>query len=363
MKKIITLAIIIMFGTTTVTAKKKPQSIKPQFRIGQTANYEFTVTYDYRNSETDSVMRGYSDYNFGCNHSMRKFGMESGDTIMSRFSLKVLDASAYGYVMELRFLDFKQSSIKFEDDNEAALFNLTLSIFRKTPLNIMFSADLNQYMPIFNEELYNQIIDELISAYRKNRKLLGNKDEPKREELLEMFNDIDNTFLNGMLSYFIPGLDYFRNIYRQTFLPGTYTDGQMPDSLHKDNILYTQTAITAGDGSFTLQSTKEAYVHAQIGSSKDNVDTIMDVDSVDMDSLTTYDYDYDSDSVVVDTAELDEDYDTAYIDSLENADLVPSTIRKSLKLDKDSWPVSQEETSIIYSKNGVWTDRKLLRRI
>lgn len=87
----------------------------------------------------------------------------------------------------------------------------------------------------------------------------------------------------------------------------------------------------------------------------------MDVDSVDMDSLTTYDYD--SDSVVVDTAELDEDYDTAYIDSLENADLVPSTIRKSLKLDKDSWPVSQEETSIIYSKNGVWTDRKLLRRI
>ena len=87
----------------------------------------------------------------------------------------------------------------------------------------------------------------------------------------------------------------------------------------------------------------------------------MDVDSVDMDSLTTYDYD--SDSVVVDTAELDEDYDTAYIDSLENADLVPSTIRKSLKLDKDSWPVSQEETSIIYSKKGVWTDRKLLRRI
>ena len=90
--------------------------------------------------------------------------------------------------------------------------------------------------------------------------------------------------------------------------------------------------------------------------------------------LITYDtYDYDSDSVVVDTAvldtavldtaELDEDYDTAYIDSLENADLVPSTIRKSLKLDKDSWPVSQEETSIIYSKNGVWTDRKLLRRI
>ena len=225
----------------------------------------------------------------------------------------------------------------------------------------MLSADLNQYMPIFNEELYNQIIDELISAYRKNRKLLGNKDEPKREELLEMFNDIDNTFLNGMLSYFIPGMDYFRSIYRQTFLPGTYTDGQIPDSLHKDNILYTQTAITAGDGSFTLQSTKEAYVHAQIGSSKDNVDTIMDVDSVDMDSLTTYDYD--SDSVVVDTAELDEDYDTAYIDSLENADLVPSTIRKSLKLDKYSWPVSQEETSIIYSKNGVWTDRKLLRRI
>ena len=287
--------------------------------------------------------------------------MENVDTIMGRFSLKVLDASAYGYVMELRFLDFKQSSIKFEDDNEAALFNLTLSIFRKTPLNVMFSADLNQYMPIFNEELYNQIIDELISAYRKNRKLLGNKDEPKREELLEMFNDIDNTFLNGMLSYFIPGMDYFRSIYRQTFLPGTYTDGQMPDSLHKDNILYTQTAITAGDGSFTLQSTKEAYVHAQIGSSKDNVDTIMDVDSVDMDSLTTYDYD--SDSVVVDTAELGEDYDTAYIDSLENADLVPSTIRKSLKLDKDSWPVSQEETSIIYSKKGVWTDRKLLRRI
>ena len=374
MKKIIALAIIIMFGTTTVTAKKKPQSIKPQFRIGQTANYEFIVTYDYRNSETDSVMRGYSDYNFGFNHSMRKFGMESGDTIMSRFSLKVLDASAYGYVMELRFLDFKQSSIKFEDDNEAALFNLTLSIFRKTPLNIMFSADLNQCMPIVNEELYNQIIDELISAYRKNRKLLGNKDEPKREELLEMLNDIDNTFLNSMLSYFIPGMDYFRSIYRQTFLPGTYTDGQMPDSLHKDNILYTQTAITAGDGSFTLQSTKEAYVHAQIGSSKDNVDTIMDVDSVDIDSLTTYDtYDYDSDSVVLDTAvldtaeldtaELDEDYDTAYIDSLENADLVPSTIRKSLKLDKDSWPVSQEETSIIYSKKGVWTDRKLLRRI
>ena len=44
MKKIIALAIIIMFGTTTVTAKKKPQSIKPQFRIGQTANYEFIVT-------------------------------------------------------------------------------------------------------------------------------------------------------------------------------------------------------------------------------------------------------------------------------------------------------------------------------
>jgi hypothetical protein len=334
---------LLLLLTTLWASAQIKQTYLPDFKKGQTATYEYICTKTHRRN-CDNVTVDGLELNSpfvplgGAFSLMYLSGMiPTGDSISNKFSLKVLEATPYAYIMELRILDVGLPHVITKEEG-AQKFLDVIGLVKSLKLRLMMSKRLGEWKVINADELYRQVINE---GRRRKLSVFEGEDKQSDEEIIEDMRKANA--IEGFISLFVPGINAFTDAYQLRCENGHREEGKLEEK--KDSFKFVSD-VTKGKGrAINLKMNSETY--SSVYEPYVDIDTT-DVDTVEIDTVV-------ADSVI-----------TEYEDSLPSIEdrgvlcKVQNII--DVKMDKNTWLEKYENTVIINYPNSVGTIYKVVRR-
>lgn len=334
---------LLLLITTIWASAQIKQTYLPDFKKGQTAIYEYICTKTHRRN-CDNVTVDGLELNSpfvplgGAFSLMYLSGMiPTGDSISNKFSLKVLEATPYAYIMELRILDVGLPHVITKEEG-AQKFLDVIGLVKSLKLRLMMSKRLGEWKVINADELYRQVINE---GRRRKLSVFEGEDKQSDEEIIEDMREANA--IEGFISLFVPGINAFTDAYQLRCENGYREEGKLEEK--KDSFKFVSD-VTKGKGrAINLKMNLETY--SSVYEPYVDIDTT-DVDTVEIDTVV-------ADSVI-----------TEYEDSLPSIEdrgvlcKVQNII--DVKMDKNTWLEKCENTVIINYPNGVGTIYQVVRR-
>lgn len=334
---------LLLLITTIWASAQIKQTYLPDFKKGQTAIYEYICTKTHRRN-CDNVTVDGLELNSpfvplgGAFSLMYLSGMiPTGDSISNKFSLKVLEATPYAYIMELRILDVGLPHVITKEEG-ALKFLDVIGLVKSLKLRLMMSKRLGEWKVINADELYRQVINE---GRRRKLSVFEGEDKQSDEEIIEDMRKANA--IEGFISLFVPGINAFTDAYQLRCENGHREEGKLEE---KEGSLKFVSDVTKGKGrAINLKMNSETY--SSVYEPYVDIDTT-DVDTVEIDTVV-------ADSVI-----------TEYEDSLPSIEdrgvlcKVQNII--DVKMDKNTWLEKCENTVIINYPNGVGTIYQVVRR-
>ena len=334
---------LLLLLTTLWASAQIKQTYLPDFKKGQTAIYEYICTKTHRRN-CDNVTVDGLELNSpfvplgGAFSLMYLSGMiPTGDSISNKFSLKVLEATPYAYIMELRILDVGLPHVITKEEG-AQKFLDVIGLVKSLKLRLMMSKRLGEWKVINADELYRQVINE---GRRRKLSVFEGEDKQSDEEIIEDMRKANA--IEGFISLFVPGINAFTDAYQLRCENGHREEGKLEE---KEGSLKFVSDVTKGKGrAINLKMNLETY--SSVYEPYVDIDTT-DVDTVEIDTVV-------ADSVITD-----------YEDSLPSIEdrgvLCKAQNIIDVKMDKNTWLEKYENTVIINYPNGVGTIYKVVRR-
>ena len=334
---------LLLLLTTLWASAQIKQTYLPDFKKGQTATYEYICTKTHRRN-CDNVTVDGLELNSpfvplgGAFSLMYLSGMiPTGDSISNKFSLKVLEATPYAYIMELRILDVGLPHVITKEEG-AQKFLDVIGLVKSLKLRLMMSKRLGEWKVINADELYRQVINE---GRRRKLSVFEGEDKQSDEEIIEDMRKANA--IEGFISLFVPGINAFTDAYQLRCENGHREEGKLEEK--KDSFKFVSD-VTKGKGrAINLKMNSETY--SSVYEPYVDIDTT-DVDTVEINTVV-------ADSVI-----------TEYEDSLPSIEdrgvlcKVQNII--DVKMDKNTWLEKYENTVIINYPNSVGTIYKVVRR-
>lgn len=334
---------LLLLLTTLWASAQIKQTYLPDFKKGQTVTYEYICTKTHRRN-CDNVTVDGLELNSpfvplgGAFSLMYLSGMiPTGDSISNKFSLKVLEATPYAYIMELRILDVGLPHVITKEEG-AQKFLDVIGLVKSLKLRLMMSKRLGEWKVINADELYRQVINE---GRRRKLSVFEGEDKQSDEEIIEDMRKANA--IEGFISLFVPGINAFTDAYQLRCENGHREEGKLEEK--KDSFKFVSD-VTKGKGrAINLKMNSETY--SSVYEPYVDIDTT-DVDTVEIDTVV-------ADSVI-----------TEYEDSLPSIEdrgvlcKVQNII--DVKMDKNTWLEKYENTVIINYPNSVGTIYKVVRR-
>lgn len=339
---------LLLLLTTLWASAQIKQTYLPDFKKGQTATYEYICTKTHRRN-CDNVTVDGLELNSpfvplgGAFSLMYLSGMiPTGDSISNKFSLKVLEATPYAYIMELRILDVGLPHVITKEEG-APKFLDVIGLVKSLKLRLMMSKRLGEWKVINADELYRQVINE---GRRRKLSVFEGEDKQSDEEIIEDMRKANA--IEGFISLFVPGINAFTDAYQLRCENGHREEGKLEE---KEGSLKFVSDVTKGKGrAINLKMNSETY--SSVYEPYVDIDTT-DVDTVEIDTVV-------ADSVVADSVITD------YEDSLPSIEdrgvLCKAQNIIDVKMDKNTWLEKYENTVIINYPNSVGTIYKVVRR-
>lgn len=334
---------LLLLITTIWASAQIKQTYLPDFKKGQTATYEYICTKTHRrncdNVTVDGLELNSPFVSLGGAFSLMYLSgmIPTGDSISNKFSLKVLEATPYAYIMELRILDVGLPHVITKEEG-AQKFLDVIGLVKSLKLRLMMSKRLGEWKVINADELYRQVINE---GRRRKLSVFEGEDKQSDEEIIEDMRKANA--IEGFISLFVPGINAFTDAYQLRCENGHREEGKLEE---KEGSLKFVSDVTKGKGrAINLKMNSETY--SSVYEPYVDIDTT-DVDTVEIDTVV-------ADSVI-----------TEYEDSLPSIEdrgvlcKVQNII--DVKMDKNTWLEKYENTVIINYPNGVGTIYKVVRR-
>ena len=335
--------VLLLLLTTLWASAQIKQTYLPDFKKGQTVTYEHLWTKTYRRNYDNTTVDGM-ELNSPFTSSIGGFSLidlarmlPTGDSISGKFSLKVLEATPYAYIMELRILDVGLPHVITKEEG-AQKFLDVIGLVKSLKLRLMMSKRLGEWKVINADELYRQVINE---GRRRKLSVFEGEDKQSDEEIIEDMRKANA--IEGFISLFVPGINAFTDAYQLRCENGYREEGKLEEK--KDSFKFVSD-VTKGKGrAINLKMNLETY--SSVYEPYVDIDTT-DVDTVEIDTVV-------ADSVITD-----------YEDSLPSIEdrgvLCKAQNIIDVKMDKNTWLEKYENTVIINYPNGVGTIYKVVRR-
>lgn len=279
---------LLLLLTTLWASAQIKQTYLPDFKKGQTATYEYICTKTHRRN-CDNVTVDGLELNSpfvplgGAFSLMYLSGMiPTGDSISNKFSLKVLEATPYAYIMELRILDVGLPHVITKEEG-APKFLDVIGLVKSLKLRLMMSKRLGEWKVINADELYRQVINE---GRRRKLSVFEGEDKQSDEEIIEDMRKANA--IEGFISLFVPGINAFTDAYQLRCENGHREEGKLEE---KEGSLKFVSDVTKGKGrAINLKMNSETY--SSVYEPYVDIDTT-DVDTVEIDTVV-------ADSVITD---------------------------------------------------------------
>ena len=224
-----TATLLLLLLTTFCASAQNKQAYLPNFKKGQTVIYEHLLKKTYQRNSDNTTVDGLELYS-PFTTSMGGFDLidivrmvPTGDKISSKFSLKVLEATPYAYIMELKLIDMglpKDIESGLETKGTLGIINLAKSL----KLRLMISRKLGEWVVLNTDELYRQIITE--SRKRKLSIFWAEDEEYDEEWIAEMQRE---NAINIFFFSFVPGFKVFTEAYSLRYEDGHQEKGELKE--------------------------------------------------------------------------------------------------------------------------------------
>ena len=209
-----TATVLLLLLTALWASAQIKQTYLPDFKKGQTVTYEHLWTKTYRRNYDNTTVDGM-ELNSPFTSSIGGFSLidlarmlPTGDSISGKFSLKVLEATPYAYIMELRILDVGLPHVITKEEGAQKLLDV-IGLVKSLKLRLMMSKRLGEWKVINADELYRQAFNE-----GRRRKLSVFEGEDKRSDEALIAEMVRMRGIETFLSMFVPGFNTFTEVYR-----------------------------------------------------------------------------------------------------------------------------------------------------
>lgn len=342
-----TATLLLLLLTTLWVSAQNKQAYLPDFEKGQTVIYEHLLKKTYQRSSNNTAVDGLELYSpfatslggFNILDIVRM--LPTGDSISSKFSLKVLEATPYAYIMELKLIDVGLPK-ELRRSSDAKDFLNTINLVKGLKLRLMMSRKLGEWVVLNTDELYRQILTE---SRKRELSIFGGEDMGNDEERIAEMQGINAI---GIFFYmFVPGFNTFTEVYSLRCEEGHREEGELKE---EEGSFKFVSDVTKGKGrEMNFKMNMDMYSNLY---ELDSDTYVSNIDSINIDSI-------EMDYVDVDTIVTDEE-DSLLYDDREGLCKVQNVI--DVKMDKETWLEKYENTVIINYPNGVGTIYQVVRR-
>lgn len=342
-----TATLLLLLLTTLWALAQNKQTYLPDFKKGQTVIYEHLLKKTYQRNSDNTAVDGLELYSPFAT-SMGRFDLldivrmiPTGDKISSKFSLKVLEATPYAYIMELKLIDVGLPK-ELRRSSDSKDFLDIINWVKGLKLRLMMSRKLGEWVVLNTDELYRQILTE--SRKRKLSIFWAEDEEYDEEWIAEMQRE---NAINIFFFSFVPGFKVFTEAYSLRYEDGHQEKGELKE---EEGSFKFVSDVTKGKGrEMNLKMNMDMYSSLY---ELDNDTYASNVDSISIDSI-------EMDYVDVDTIATDEEDSLLYDDGRV---LCKAQNVIDVKMDKKNWLEKYENTVTINYPNGVGTIYQVVRR-
>ena len=342
-----TATLLLLLLTTLWALAQNKQTYLPDFKKGQTVIYEHLLKKTYQRNSGNTAVDGlelYSPFTTslgGFNFLDIVRMLPTGDSISSKFSLKVLEATPYAYIMELKLIDVGLPK-ELRRSSDSKDFLDIINWVKGLKLRLMMSRKLGEWVVLNTDELYRQILTE--SRKRKLSIFWAEDEEYDEEWIAEMQRE---NAINIFFFSFVPGFKVFTEAYSLRYEDGHQEKGELKE---EEGSFKFVSDVTKGKGrEMNLKMNMDMYSSLY---ELDNDTYASNVDSISIDSI-------EMDYVDVDTIATDEEDSLLYDDGRV---LCKAQNVIDVKMDKKNWLEKYENTVTINYPNGVGTIYQVVRR-
>ncbi|RQE06986.1 hypothetical protein [Prevotella intermedia] len=345
MRRIATLLLLLL--TTLWASAQNKQTYFPDFKKGQTVIYEHLLKKTYQRNSDNTTVDGLELYSpfatslGGFNFLDMVRMLPTGDSISSKFSLKVLEATPYAYIMEFKLIDVglpKELRRSSDTKDFLEIINLT----KNFKMRLMMSRKLGEWVVINTNELYKQFLTE---GRKRKLSIFEGEDEGRDEERIAEMQR--RNAINIFFYMFVPGFKVFTESYSLRCEGGHREEGELKEEKGSFKFVSDVTKGKGREMNFKMNMDMYSSLYEP-----DNDTYASNVDSISIDSI-------EMDYVDVDTIVTDEEDSLLYDDGKV---LCKAQNVIDVKMDKKSWLEKYENTVTINYPNGVGTIYQVVRR-
>ena len=345
MRRTVTLLLLLL--TNIWISAQNRRTYLPDFKKGQTVIYEHLLKKTYQRNSDNTTVDGLELYSpfetpligFDFLDILRM--VPTGDKISSKFSLKVLEATPYAYIMELKLIDVGLPK-ELRRSSDAKDFLEIINLAKSLKLRLMMSRKLGEWVVINTNELYKQFLTE---GRKRKLSFLDNEDEELDEKMIAEMQK--GRAIDILFYMIVPVFKVFTEAYSLRYEDGHQEKGELKE---EEGSFKFVSDVTKGKGrEMNLKMNMDMYSSLY---EPDNDTYVSNVDSISIDSI-------EMDYVDVDTIVTDEE-DSLLYDDGKVLCKVQNLI--DVKMDKKSWLEKYENTVTINYPNGDGTIYQVVRR-
>ncbi|ATV28588.1 hypothetical protein CTM63_05250 [Prevotella intermedia] len=342
-----TATLLLLLLTTLWVSAQNKQTYLPDFKKGQTVIYEHLLKKTYQRNSDNTAVDGLELYSPFAT-SMGRFDLldivrmiPTGDKISSKFSLKVLEATPYAYIMELKLIDVGLPK-ELRRSSDSKDFLDIINWVKGLKLRLMMSRKLGEWVVLNTDELYRQILTE---SRKRKLSIFGVEDGGYDEEWIAEMQR--RNAISIFFYMFVPGFKVFTEAYSLRYEDGHQEEGELKE---KEGSFKFVSDVTKGKGKeMNLKMNMDTYSNLY---ELDNDTYVNNIDSININSM-------EMDYVDVDTIATDEEDSLLYDDG---GVLCKAQNVIDVKMDKKSWLEKYENTVTINYPNGIGTIYQVVKR-
>lgn len=327
MKKIATL-FSLLFVAILASAQPK-QTYLSDFKKGQTATYECFFTKSFQRNSDGTMVEGVGLYSSRSGVYMTEMIqlITSGDTISNKFSLKVLEATPYAYIMEMKIIDIGLPKSIMKGDDAKELLEI-INIIRSMKFRLIFSKQMNDWNFANTAELYKSFITE---ARKNKNSFIAKEKKISDEELIAEMQEM--SAINFFTQIFMPGIKAFSDAYRLRYHNGHHEEGELKEK--EESFHYVSDVQKGKRKEFSFK-----YYFTSLCKQYDAYQNLEEAEN---------------DTIVANSEDSLSSYDT-------DMKLCKEQNLVEMKANKDSWLELYENKTIINYPSGIGTICGIIRR-
>ncbi|WP_024998370.1 hypothetical protein [Prevotella falsenii] len=373
------LTIITMLVANGLWAQKN-SGYSPKFKKGQSAVYEFSL--EQTQSGTPDSINTMLDFTaiIGRDNLLSNEIERREPNLSCKVRLTVLDVSPFTTTMQVDLLEsVNYSKKKIESFSDSLFYHWSADILKKRPLILTFTSDMKSYVVSNSEDLLPDLSEVLLKlVYGENASRLATPLYSYNRYAAQVLRLMDKSNIRFLANFYIlyaPSLlDLIQTFANPSLTEGTVTKGRPLDGTNREMKFFTSTTTQNKKGEWTYISDFEEYTTPVYSSDRESDwEYGAAVDSVEIDTVDSYDYEDDTamvDTLYTDTAEWDstewdsvaEDYEYEPDTALTEADRMAKT-HSETRIGKDGWPTEINKTIMLEDDGVAWIYRRKLKKV